>query len=108
MLVTSAVRRVHGGAAQTRNNRKNRRIALARERFRLQRLPQQGRSYAASRGCSRERSGKVWLSRINSSPSHNGPASPSTGLSIIFSPIEPDEKARFHIHAIGQEHVLPL
>ena len=44
------------------------------------------RSYAASGGCSRERSGRVWLSKISSSPSRNGPASPPTGLSIIVSP----------------------
>jgi hypothetical protein len=37
-------------------------------------------------GCSRERSGIVWLSKISSSPSRNGPASPPTGLSIIVSP----------------------
>jgi hypothetical protein len=43
-------------------------------------------SYAASGGCSRERSGRVWLSKISSSPSRNGPASPPTGLSIIASP----------------------
>ena len=44
------------------------------------------RSYAGSGGCSRERSGSVWLSKISSSPSRNGPASPPTGLSIIVSP----------------------
>ena len=42
--------------------------------------------YAAPTGCIRERSGRVWLSKISSSPSRNGPASPPTGLSIIFSP----------------------
>ena len=41
--------------------------------------------YAAS-GCSRDKSGRVWLSKISSSPSHNGPASPPTGLSIIVPP----------------------
>ena len=43
-------------------------------------------NYAASGGCSRDRSGRVWLSKISSSPSRNGPASPPTGLSIIVSP----------------------
>ena len=44
------------------------------------------KNYAASGGCSRDRSGRLWLSKISSSPSRNGPASPPTGLSIIVSP----------------------
>ena len=44
------------------------------------------RNYAASGGCSRDRSGRLWLSKISSSPSRNGPASLPTGLSIIVSP----------------------
>ncbi|AMY08186.1 hypothetical protein LuPra_01378 [Luteitalea pratensis] len=44
-----------------------------------------GRRYGESGGFSCERSGRVWLSKISSSPSHNGPASVPTGLSIILS-----------------------